>query len=325
MSQDRYDYLGRCLADSTFNTYASAFNSYHSFCSMSSLPLFPLDENVVELYVCFLARRLAYQSIKVYLSALQFYSITNGYTARIGDMSHLYYVMRGIRIVLGSSRSRPRRLPITTAQMIALFRHIRKHYASFDAKMLCAAVSMAFFGLLRSSEYTSPTLTRCPNPTLTTKDIRIVNNILVIHIRKSKTDPFQSGTFIRIGPNHSEICPVNAFLEYASVRPQVSGPAFVFADGSFLTRNCLSAILSSCFPSVSLNTHSFRIGGASTAASIGIPDSAIQILGRWSSNAYKRYLHFSDDTIVDISERMASSRSSNRIWDSAWLISKATK
>ena len=219
---------------------------------MSSLPLFPLDENVVELYVCFLARRLAYQSIKVYLSALQFYSITNGYTARIGDI-------------------------------------------------------------------------RCPNPTLITKDIRIVNNILVIHIRKSKTDPFQSGTFIRIGPNHSEICPVNAFLEYASVRPQVSGPAFVFADGSFLTRNCLSAILSSCFPSVSLNTHSFRIGGASTAASIGIPDSAIQILGRWSSNAYKRYLHFSDDTIVDIWERMASSRSSNRIWDSAWLISKSIK
>ena len=33
--------------------------------------------------------------------------------------------------------------------------------------------------------------------------------------------------------------------------------------------------------------HSFRVGAANTAASLGFPDYLIQAMGSWSSDAYK--------------------------------------
>lgn len=47
-----------------------------------------------------------------------------------------------------------------------------------------------------------------------------------------------------------------------------------------------------------VNTYSFRIGGASAAASCIIRDSTISIIGRWSSDCYCRFVHFSNSCIV---------------------------
>lgn len=39
-----------------------------------------------------------------------------------------------------------------------------------------------------------------------------------------------------------------------------------------------------------IRSHSFRIGGATYAASLGLSDSQICSLGRWNSDAFKRYI-----------------------------------
>ena len=119
-------------------------------------------------------------------------------------------------------------------------------------------------------------------------------------------DPSKDSVVIHIWPNYSKVCPVTAMSRFVLSASHNTGSLFQFSDGSFLTRNFLSVLLSDCFPEASVNTHSFYIGGASTAASVGTPDSAIQILGRWSSNALRRYLQFPDDTIAEFSQRMAS-------------------
>ena len=65
-----------------------------------------------------------------------------------------------------------------------------------------------------------------------------------------------------------------------------------------------------------LNTHTFRIGGASAAASAGVPDSVIQILGRWKSDAYRRYIRLSDTTVADVTKRIISQiPDTTRFWD----------
>ena len=75
-------------------------------------------------------------------------------------------------------------------------------------------------------------------------------------------------------------------------------------------------VLRRCFPDLpNINTHSFRIGGASAAASAGVPDSQIQILGRWSSDAYRRYIHVSDNLVLQLGQALTSSHST-RVWDS---------
>ena len=85
------------------------------------------------------------------------------------------------------------------------------------------------------------------------------------------------------------------------------GPLFSLSNGSLLSRRRLSGYLQAALPSLNLNTHSFRIGGASAAAAMGIPDSTIQILGRWASNAYRTYLRLPNSTIQHACVQMAQS------------------
>ena len=96
------------------------------------------------------------------------------------------------------------------------------------------------------------------------------------------------------------------------------GPIFILSDGSFLTRAHIQTALARTFPFAvpgSMGTHSFRIGGASMLCSLGIPDATVQIMGRWSSNAFRRYMHISDQFLSRV-HRSGASRSTSftHIW-----------
>ena len=52
--------------------------------------------------------------------------------------------------------------------------------------------------------------------------------------------------------------------------------------------------------------HSFRIGAVTTAASKGIDDSMIQVLGRWQSTAYLCYVHIPRENLAAVSSVLIS-------------------
>ena len=52
--------------------------------------------------------------------------------------------------------------------------------------------------------------------------------------------------------------------------------------------------------------HSFRIGAVTMAASKGIEDSLIKILGRWESSAYQRYVKIPRERLAAVSQSLAS-------------------
>lgn len=269
--------------------------------------MFPLCETILIQYVCMLARSIRHDSIKTYLSGIQFSAIRAGFDRTIPPMQRLFYVMRGIRRFQAFHSRQPPKKPILVNQLRDLFTFVSRKYSAFDRSMLRTAMAFAFFGMLRASEYTvSHTSHFTPNSTLLCEDISLVVDCIHIFIKSSKTDPFRSGVSIRIGRTGGGCCPVAAFASFRALRSRWTGPLCSFADGSFLTRQRLSSILQECFPGVNINTHSFRIGGASAAAAAGIPDSTIQILGRWSSDAFLRYLRFDDVHIVSFSSSMAS-------------------
>ena len=155
MGSLRNRYLQASLAPSTNSVYRTGWNHYITFCSQMSLPVLPL-EGRLKFFAAAMASRMSYKSIKVYLCGIQAGSRFNGWQERIIDMVRLGYALRGIRRVQGPDFSRPPRVLVTITNLRTVMTHIHDTYGAFDQVMLRAAFLLAFFGLLRVSEYTSP-------------------------------------------------------------------------------------------------------------------------------------------------------------------------
>ena len=50
--------------------------------------------------------------------------------------------------------------------------------------------------------------------------------------------------------------------------------------------------------------HSFRIGAATTTASVGLPPWLIKTLGRWSSDCYERYVRCPQALIFEVPQKL---------------------
>ena len=181
--------------------------------------------------------------------------------------------------------------------------------------MLWAACTLGFFGFLRSGEFT--VVPGINQTLLSPSDIRVDSHqdptYVAVTLRGSKTDPFGVGCTLFIGRTNSSICPVAALLAYLAIRPPSPGPLFVHDNGSPLTRaglvSAVRAALSEGSVDLSRYTgHSFRIGAATAAAQAGLPDSMIQMLGRWRSSAFQRYIRTPASTLLSISHTLAHAR-----------------
>ena len=93
----------------------------------------------------------------------------------------------------------------------------------------------------------------------------------------------------------SRHCPILAMKRYLRVRGSSPGPLFIFADHTPISASYFARQLATCLSPCGYNTtmytgHSFRIGAATTAAERGCTDIQIQTMGRWKSNAFRRYI-----------------------------------
>ena len=170
---------------------------------------------------------------------------------------------------------------------------------SFGSSMFWAAACLAFFGFLRSGEFTveSASATQAINADDVAVDSRSSPSVISVHLRFAKTDPFGKGVSVFLGKTDAPLCPVAAMLNYLAVRPAVAGPLFIHADGSPLLKSQFVAGVRRALAAANLDPrpskysgHSFRIGAATSAAAAGIPDHLIKTLGRWESSAYLTYI-----------------------------------
>ena len=253
----------------------------------------------------------------MYLAGIQFHTTILGHPILWQNFSRVYYALRGIRRVQGNQFTRPPRSPITLRHLSVLLDYFNAQLAHPDNLMLSSAVLLAFFALLRASEYTSTgKRTFDPERTLMFNDVRFHRNFRFVQIRiaQSKTDPFRVGCLLKVWATGKKLCPVLSLRRFVEAHPFGSGPMFAFSSGSFLTRAFLSDVIQLVLHDVNLNTHSFRIGGASAAAAAGIPDSTIQIMGRWASNAYRAYLRIPDKTLKRVTRFMSQKNRKVSAW-----------
>ena len=227
-------------------------------------------------------------------------------------------MLQGIKREQLQTTSQKKRLPITTNIMRSIKAILLQDPQSHHNIMMWAVCCTTFFGFLRCSEFTVPSLQRYdPEAHLSLDDVAIDStstpSLLKLTIKQSKTDPFSKGVDLYLGRTDTDVCPVQAMLPYLSIRGSRPGALFMTAGGKPLTRQYLVSSLSAILLKARLddssyNTHSFCIGAATSAKKAGISDSQIQMLGRWRSEAYRIYIRTPRERLARLSRDLAATK-----------------
>lgn len=268
-------------------------------------------------FVTFLAREgLAPATIQTYLAAVRHAQIMRGYPEprEVSSLPRLRLVQTGVRRARADSGpATPPRLPITPAILRRIRPHCLPASPGYEECLLWAAATTCFFGFFRAGEITVPSAAAFdPAVHLAWGDVAISENRQVVRVflKRSKTDQFGRGTEVFFQATDDELCPVSALGAYVVRRGTAQGPFFCTAAGAALTKarfveQVRSALTRAGIPLSGYSGHSFRIGAATTASQAGVPDSVIQLLGRWSSPAFLGYIRTPREHLAGYSAPLA--------------------
>ena len=312
-------YYQHGLAIATQRCYNAGQQSYLQFCTKANLIPIPTSENTLSLFAAHLALSgLAHTSIKVYFSAIgNLHSSHSKHEAYHKSLTpRLEQFLRGIKREQSSTRTERVRLPITVEIMHQIYSVLSTSPAEFQGIMLWAACCTAFFGFLRVGEMTIPSRDSYDSSRhLSLGDVALDSRtnptIIWLTIKQSKTDPFRKGARLCLGRTASVVCPIKALLPYLAIRGSAPGSLFNSESGAPLTRAQFKTLLSMTLKRAGLddskyNTHSFRIGAATSAKAVGISDVHIQLLGRWKSSAYQGYIKTPTHILRKLSNQLVS-------------------
>ena len=246
-----------------------------------------------------LSRHLSPSTIRVYIAAIRAAHRESNLPDPTHRNNQLKLVLEGIRRQHVPKPTRQRK-PITSRLLSRMVEFLSqaKGLPHHDRQMLLAAFTLAFHGFLRVGEFTTPPHTHFnPRFHASTSHIHLHRRYYTFYLPHSKTDQLHYGHTICINrATPPSICPVRHMRAYLRTRSSSSGPLFTFSNGTPLTRRrCLHYLRLSLHhlghnPD-HYNTHSFRIGAATTAAHEGASEATIMHLGRWRSDAFKTYIH----------------------------------
>ena len=174
---------------------------FWSFCALlpdlfPSSPV-PTSEFQLVMFVSWLAQSLSPASVDVYLAAVRSYHIDLGYSDPTQHKPRLRRVLQGIHRSQGAAR--PPRRPITRDILCYIHRILSLPNSGSDSLMFWLACSLAFFGFLRVSKFTSsPPFD--PARHLAPSDLEFLpgepSHGLHFRIKFSKTDPVGAGHFL---------------------------------------------------------------------------------------------------------------------------------
>lgn len=279
-------FLERRIQTRTLKSYNNIVDRYIHCCIYYKQQSFPITTASVSLWIAYLSGTCSAASIANYLSALGDFCRANGYEYTAVRMSfQITSMMKGIRVLY--PRTIIRKAPITIQHLNTISRRIDHNnptHLTFFA-MCCTA----FFGLLRLGEIVQHEDSR---RTLQYKHVsNITQQGLSLRLPASKTDLNFQGSHIFIPRLASPICPVSALSRMLSFRPEGTTYLFLGTDGNAFTRKEFLGFLKQFLPEeADITGHSFRAGGATWAAEIGMSALDLSRLGRWSSEAFRAYI-----------------------------------
>ena len=239
-----------------------------------------------------------------------FASILDPNSEKVFESVLVKVTMKGLKAQL--SRPVRQKLPFTINHLIVFFEFLDlsdvKHLACWCAMLL------AFFGCFRLSNLVPESKSKFdPLKHLSRDDIRFEKDLVLVFYKWSKTNQNSSRVaWVPIGTVSDLRFDLKLYLEmlFSIVSVPGDAPLFSFKKSDYHSRYSLVRILDKCVFAAGLSLsdyswHSFRRGAAVFAFELGLADSAVQLLGDWSSAAFKNYLEFAFVRKASIAKKIA--------------------
>ena len=304
---------GRGLAHGTWSNKVSHLKSYICFTTFYGVQDFPVLLGVLLRFIAILSRgSYSFESATNIISSVKYFaSVLDPPSTKVFEAVLVSASLKGLKAQL--SRPVHQKLPFTVA-------HLLKFHSALDfrnAKHLACwcAMLLAFFGCLRLSNLVPSSQSMFDHlKQLKRDDIRCEGSVILVFYKWSKTNQHsRKVSWIPISIVSDIRFNFKVYIEklFKVAKAPGSAPLFTFDTDKFHTRNSLVNLLKMCVLEAGLapsdySWHSFRRGAAVFAFELGLADSAVQLLGDWSSSAFKSYLEFSFLRKVSVSEAIAS-------------------
>lgn len=251
----------------------------------------------IMMYISFLYQEgKSPNTIGTYVAALSYYFKMQS-LLDLTDNFLVKKILKGAkRLSAGPDIRRPITVSVLT-NIIQALNHVTESF--YQRKLFEAMFSLAFHAFLRIGELTSrsdnnPNLLQFNDIELTRSKTGKTN--IVICMANFKHNASKQPVYLEIQRQSvSIICPVRKLREYISLRGSTNGPLFCYRDYKPIPRSEFCAVLNEALSFAKYDTqiykcHSFRIGAATTAHMMGIPDNRIKAMGRWHSDSFMRYI-----------------------------------
>ncbi|XP_060561111.1 uncharacterized protein LOC132720891 [Ruditapes philippinarum] len=293
--------LNVSLAPSTLETYKRSWTLFQTFSnSYFEAPLsLPISVSVIALFVGFLHQKaMSSKSICTYLSGISYVHKLSGEY----DPTKHFLISTLIKGTQRLSPSYDLRLPITTTildKLLAALKITSQSY--FHEKLFSAMFFFAFNAFARCSE-----ITKCKPSTepfiLKLSDMNFISeagqSFVSVTYRFYKHNSGKPHT-ITFSHGHAKTSAITAMHDYIALRGQSPGPLFSLPSGQPVPRKLFDKQLKSTLSFCGINSdryksHSFRIGKATDCAQRGYSDAKIRFLGRWNSNAFRKYIRVTE-------------------------------
>lgn len=280
------------LAPKTWSSYSASWGSWLSFASAEGFSFRePSEATVLAFLSQLIQQRFSFSYVSKTLAGISFFFRLLGLQPCTSYFSVKQALKGYRRLTFVSDSRRPISLDILhgLCKVTAIV-----CFSKYEALLFKTAFVLAFFGAFRISELV-------PANKQGTSGIRfeqVVVDQLGVHIwlQQSKTDQCGKGRWVNLCVQEDGIvCPVEAVKQFMGIRPLGKGFFLIHANSMPLTKFQFDAVFKKCLVQMGLtnlkfSSHSFRIGAASEAARVGLPDSDIKEMGRWKSHCFRLYV-----------------------------------
>ena len=279
---------------STLRVYFSNFKKWREYAFLKGESCIPANEDKLAEFLIEKVNEFSLPSIRQITASVNFFHRLFGFNPPAGkflDGLVNEYVLKF------SKKPERKREPILVSHLEAVLNHFCLNRCSLYWLRSLGILITAFFGFLRYSDFCS----------LKFEDIAFKEEGVEIAIRKSKTDRFGLGqkNFFDQGSFPAKFLHVYFkrfdFKSYAgkisqyvfmSMKRNSCGNCMIFRNEKMSYSSC-SRVVKQLFSEVGIpgkfiKLHSLRIGGATEASRLGVPDFKIGLNGRWKSDSSRR-------------------------------------